>query len=175
MKHKIPLPSIKTLLTIIVVVAYTIILTSLIVSIIDGESSLRMPTIGNLITMGYEAYGGDIVTTTGNSTLDWGKVYVGTSTNRSFILKSKSNTNTMPQLNSTDWTFKNQQDQPVVQPTVNDITVNWTLNNALLSPNEEVNVTITLTIKYDAAFVDYLINNQVKTFSFDIIIQPTQV
>jgi hypothetical protein len=174
-KHWIPFPSFKTVLTILVVVIYTIVLTSLFVSVIDGSNPLRMPTIGNIITMGYEAHGGDIQTAGENQTLDWGTIYVGTSTNRSFTIKSKSNTITIPQLNTTDWTFRNQQDQLVAPPTLNDIIVNWTLNNTLLTPNEELNVTITLTIKYDAIFVDYLVNNNVKTFSFDIIIQPSQV
>lgn len=174
-KYRIPLPSIKTILIVIVVVVYTIVLTSLFVSVIDGYSTLRVPTIGNIIALGYEAHGGDIISAGENQTIDWGTIYVGTSTNRSFILKSKSNTITMPQLNATDWIFKNQQDQFVAPPSVIGITVNWTLNNLFLTPNEEVNVTITLTVKYDATFVDYLINNHIRTFSFDIMIQPSQI
>lgn len=174
-RRRIPVPSIKTALIIIVVVVYTITLTSLVVSIIDGSSFVRMPTVGNIITLGYEAHGGDIVTNNGNATLDWGTIYVGASTNRSFILESKSTVNTVPQLNATDWTFKNQQDQPVTPPTVNDITLTWTINNISLMPNQEINVTLTLTVPYNATFVDYLINNNVTTFSFDIIISPSQV
>ncbi len=174
-RHRIPLPSIKTALIIIVVVVYTITLTSLFVSIIDGSSIVRMPTVGNIITLGYEAHGGDIITNNGNATLDWGTIYVGASTNRSFILKSKSTANTIPQLNTTDWTFKNAQNQSAPPPTVNDITLAWTINNTSLAPNQEINVTLTLTVKYDQTFVDYLINNNITTFSFDIIIQPSQV
>jgi hypothetical protein len=174
-KHWIPLPSIKTTLIIIVVVVYTLTLTSLFVSVIDGESPLRMPTIGNIITIGYEAYGGDILTTAGYQTINWGTVYVGTSTNRTFTLKSKSTLTTTPQLNATDWTFQNQQNQTVAPPTVNVIAVNWTLSNPELEPNQQANATVTLTVPYDAAFVDYLISNSVRTFSFDIVIQPSQV
>jgi len=172
-KHRIPLPSIKTMLIIIVVAVYALTLTSLIVSVIDGESPLRLPTIGNIIAVGYQAYGGDIVTTAGNQSIDWGTVYVGTSTNRTFTLKSKSTTITTPQLNTTDWTFRNQQNQPVASPAVNDITVNWTLDSTQLAPNQEANVTLTLTVKYDSTFVEYLIDNSVRTFSFDIVIEPS--
>ncbi len=172
-KHRIPLPSIKTVMIIVVVVAYTMVLTSLVVSIIDGNSPFRMPTIGNIITTGYEARGGDIQTTAENQTLDWGTIYIGASTNRSFILKNKSNIITTPQLNATDWMFKDQQGQQVDPPTVNNISVNWTLNNTPLNPDQEVNVTITLTIRFDQTFVDYIINNNVTTFGFDMIIQPS--
>lgn len=174
-KHWIPLPSIKTIMIIIVVVAYTIVLTSLTVSIIDGNTPFRMPTIGNIITTGYEAHGGNIQTIAENQTLDWGTIYIGASTNRSFILKNKSNIITTPQLNATDLIFKNQQGQPVDPPAVNNIIVNWTLNDTPLNPNEEVNVTITLTVRFDTTFIDYIVNNNVTTFSFDIVIQPSQV
>lgn len=172
-KHWIPLPSIKTVMIIIVVVVYTMVLTSLVVSVIDGNSPFKMPTIGNIITTGYEAHGGDINTTATNQTLDWGTIYIGASTNRSFTLKNKSNIITTPQLNATNWVFKNQQGQQVDPPGVNNISVNWTLNNTPLNPNEEVNVTMTLTISFDPTFIDYIVNNNVTTFSFDIIIQPS--
>ena len=56
------------------------------------------------------------------------------------------------------------------------MTINWNLNNdTRLDPNQKINVTITLTAEYDQTFVDYLINNSVVTFIFDIIIYPSQV
>lgn len=171
-KHLIPLPSIKTTLTIIVVVVYTLVLTSLFVAVIDGINPLRMPTIGNIVTIGYKANGGDIQTIAGNQTLDWGTIYVGTPTNRSFTLKSESNTITTPQLNSTDWTFN---DTAVPSQFLNDIELNWTLSNTPFNPGEEFNVTLTLTVKYDQTLVDYLINNNIRTFSFVVIIEPSQV
>ena len=174
-KHWMPLPSFKSILIIIVAVVYTITLTSLFVSIIDGNLIVRLPTVGNMITLGYEAHGGDIIANNGNATLDWGTIYVGTSTNRSFSLKSKSTTITTPQLSTIDWAFKNAQNQSAPPPTVNDITLTWTINNTSLAPNQEINVTLTLAVKYDQTFVDYLINNNITTFSFDIIIQPSQV
>jgi hypothetical protein len=171
-----PLPSIKTIMIIIVVVVYTMVLTSLTVSIIDGNTPFQMPTIGNIITTGYEAHGGDINETANTQTLDWGAIYIGGSTNRSFILKNKSNIITTPQLNATNWTFKNQQGQQVDPPSVNNIIINMTLNPLPpLDPNEETNATVTLTVRFDTTFVDYIINNNVRTFSFDIIIQASQV
>jgi hypothetical protein len=175
-KRWIPLPSFKTILMIIVVVVYTITLTSLVVSIMNNVNLIvRLPTVGNIIALGYEAHGGDIITSNGNATLDWGTIYVGASTNRSFFLKSKSSTTTTPQLATADWAFKNTQNQSAPPPTMNDITLSWTIGNMSLAPNQEINVTLTLTVKYDQTFVDYLINNDITTFSFDIIIQPSQV
>lgn len=174
--HRIPLPSMKTTLTIIVVVVYTITLTSLFVSVLDGTTIVRVPTVGNLVVLGYEAHGGDIIMQGNNATLDWGTIRVGTSANRSFYLQSQSTTTTIPQLNTTDWIFRNADNQPVTPPSVNGIELNWTLNNGTqLAQRQEVYVTLTLTINSDDAFVNYVLDNNVKTFSFDIIIQPSQV
>ena len=131
-----------------------------------------MPTIGNIITIGYKAHGGDIQTIAGNQTLNWGTIYVGTPTNRSFILKSESNTITTPRLNSTDWTFN---DTAVPLQFLNDIELNWTLNHTPFNPGEERNVTLTLTVKYEQTLVDYLINNNIRTFNYVIIIEPSEV
>jgi len=166
-KRRILLPSSKTTLTIIVVAVYTITLTTLIASVLRTNHNLLIPGLGNIYTLGYE---------TDNKTLDWGTIYVGTSTDRSFNLTSKSNTVTTPELTYGNWTFRNAQNQPTPPPSVNSMTINWNLNNdTRLDPNQKINVTITLTAEYDQTFVDYLINNSVVTFIFDIIIYPSQV
>jgi hypothetical protein len=160
------LPSAKTTLTIIVVVFYTITLTTLLAAVLRTNHNLLMPGLGNIVALGYEV---------DNDTVDWGTIYVGTSTNRSFILKSISTKLTTPQMDTTNWTFRNAQDQLAPPSTVNSITLSWTVNDTSLAPNQEINVTLTLTVKYDQTFVEYLINNNVTTFSFDIIIQPSQL
>ena len=166
-KRRILLPSAKTALTIIVVAVYTITLTTLIASVLRTNHNLLMPGLGNIVTLEYDV---------DNRTIDWGTIYVGTSTDRSFNLTSKSNTVTTPELTYGNWTFRNAQNQPTPQPSVNNMTINWNLNNdTRLDPNQKINVTITLTAEYDQTFVDYLINNSVVTFIFDIVIYPSQV
>ena len=161
------LPSAKTTLTIIVVVFYTIVLTTLLAAMLRTNHNLLMPGLGNIYTLGYEA---------DNKTLDWGTIYVGASTDRSFNLTSKSNTVTTPVLSYGNWTFRNAQNQPTPSPPVNSMKINWNLNNdTRLAPNQRINVTLTLTAEYDQTFVDYLINNSAVTFTFDIMIHPSQV
>ena len=92
------LPSAKTTLTIIVVVIYTIVLTTLLASVLRTNHDLLMPGLGNIVALGYEA---------DNKTLDWGTVYVGTSTDQAINLTSKSSTVTTPFLNYGNWKFNN--------------------------------------------------------------------
>jgi hypothetical protein len=174
-KHWIPLPSFRTILITTIVVVYTVTLTLLFLSVMNGTLVVRLPTVGRIIVLGYEAHGGDIITSHGYPALDWGTTYVGASTNRSFSLKSISVKITTPQLDASNWKFKNEQNQSVPSPTVNGITLSWTISNNSIAPNQEINVTLTLAVKYEQTFVDYLINNNITSFSFDIIIQPSEI
>jgi len=161
------LPSAKTTLTIIVVVFYTIVLTTLLADLLRTSHTLLIPGLGNIVTLGYDV---------DNRTIDWSTVYVGTSTDHAINLTSRSNTVTTPELSYGNWVFKNAENQPAPPPSVNNMTLSWSLNNdTQIEPNQKINVTLTLTVEYDPTFVDYLINNTITTFSFDIIIHPSQV
>jgi hypothetical protein len=83
------LPSAKTTLTIIVVVIYTIVLTTLLAAVLRTNHNLLMPGLGNIVALGYKV---------DNQTIDWGTVYVGTSTDRAINLTSRSNKVTTPEL-----------------------------------------------------------------------------
>jgi predicted membrane metal-binding protein len=161
------LPSAKITLTIIVAVIYTIVLTTLLAAQLRTNHTLLIPGLGNIVTLGYDV---------DNRTIDWGTVYVGTSTDHAINLTSRSNTVTTPELSYGNWTFQNAENQPAPPPSVNNMTLSWSLNNdTQIEPNQKINVTLTLTAEYDSTFVDYLINNTIATFSFDIIIHPSQV
>jgi hypothetical protein len=161
------LPSAKTTLTFTVVIIYTIVLVTLLANVLRTNHNLLMPGLGHIVALGYDV---------DNRTIDWGTVYVGTSTNHLINLTSKSTVVTTPELSYGNWTFKTAENQAAPPPSVNNMTLSWSLNNdTQIEPNQKINVTLTLTIDYDPTFVDYLINNTIATFSFDIIIHPSQV
>jgi hypothetical protein len=85
------LPSTKTTLTIIVVVIYTITLTTLLATVLRTDHNLLMPSLGTIYALGFQVYGGNITTANEKPTLDWGTTYVGASTNVSFNILSRSN------------------------------------------------------------------------------------
>ena len=175
-KRRIPLPSAKTALTIIVVIIYTITLTSLFASILNNNRDFRMPSFGTIYTIGYDVYDGDIIMVNGNRTLNWTTIYVGSTITRSFLLKSASNTVTKPNFAYGNWTFRDEQDQKQPSPPLDNVTVNWNLSkDRLLNPNEVVNVTLTLKIEYNEEFIQHLITYNITTFSFDMAIYPSQV
>jgi len=175
-KSRIPLPSIKTVLIVIVVITYTVTFTFLLGAILSSSHNEGMSSFGHIYMLGYDAHDGDIVIVNGNKTLNWGSVYIGSTTNRSFYLKSKSNVVTEPQLYYGNWTFKNAQEQQQPLPSLNNITCNWNLkNNTRFEPNQDTFITITLSVEYNPTFVEELIKYNTTTFSFDISIFPSQV
>lgn len=77
-------------------------------------------------------------------------------------------------LTSANWGFKNSEEQTIQPPESNPIKLTPDYNETFI-PDKEIYLTLTLEILYEQDFVEYLINNQIQTFTFDIIIQPSQV
>jgi hypothetical protein len=51
-----------------------------------------------------------------------------------------------------------------------NILIHWNYNGTLLSPAQEILVTVTLEVASDGDFIDFLIENEVTAFGFDITI-----
>lgn len=165
----------KIILLIIVVSATTLVISTTIALLMDKYHNMRFPSIGTIQIIGTEVYGGDINTTQeGISYIDWGTLYPGTSTNRSFYIKSKSNIPIILSLKTSNLTFQNSNDQNVTKnlPVENPLNLTWNYNDTMLGPGEEIYVTLTLEVSFNTSFVEYLIAYNVNRFSFDIIIKP---
>jgi hypothetical protein len=128
-----------------------------------------VPTTGNITVQGLEIYGGDIKYTPNNNSVyvDWGELSLGAYKTVSFNVRSSSNVNVTLALNVTKWTPSGIE---------NYITVSWDYNGTVLSSaKEELLVTVTLEVASSADFVDFLVENQVTSFGFDMIVYATGV
>jgi hypothetical protein len=133
--------------------------------------NLHIPSIGALRTIGVEAHGEDIkLDEHGGQYIDWGTIYPGTSENRSLYLRSKSNVKTILNLTTAKWTFYDSEDKIVIDFNASYMNLGWNYNNTLISPEEEIYVTLTLKASVESSFINDLIINKVEKFSFDIII-----
>jgi len=176
---KVPLPRKETILLVLVVALLTIIITTSISLLLEKYDNTRIPSLGTIRTIGVEAYGGSLIQlSNGDKTLDWGTIYPGTLTKRSFYLKSQSTVPIILQLSTSNWTLldvdgENTTDflkPPDYIPLNESLRITWNYNGTPLSPNEEIYVTLTLNATDSIEFVDYLIDYQIREFSFDIII-----
>jgi hypothetical protein len=129
----------------------------------SGEYDRTVPTTGTIKVQGLEIYGGDIKHDPEHDTVyvDWGELTLGASKNVTFYVKSTSNVDVELELNVTNW----------MPAGINDyITIRWDYNGTLLSPTQEILVTLTLEVASDGDFIDFLIENEVTAFGFDITI-----
>jgi hypothetical protein len=168
----------KTVLLIIVAVSVTLIINILVSMWLSSFHNMHFPSIGTIRAEGVDAYGGDIKTLPdGTKYLDWGTVYPGTEIKRSFYVKSKSNTEIILNFTFTSITFRNSKNQTVAAPSLDGppLYIDPDYADVPLKPGEVIYVTLTLHVSSKPSFIDYLINNDVQTFSVDIFISPKNV
>ncbi len=129
----------------------------------DGDYDRSVPTTGTISVHGLEIYGGDIKYNPDSDTVyvDWGELGLGAYKNASFYVKSNSNVNVTLELNVTNWVPLGIDEY---------IHINWNYNGTLLSPAEELRVTLTLEVASSGDFIDFLVANEVTSFGFDITI-----
>lgn len=125
--------------------------------------------------IGVEASGGDLsISQDGNLSIDWGTVYPGTLTNRSFHVKSISTEPIILQLIFSNVTFKNAAGDVVATtpPVENPLRLTWNYSGESINPRQQIYVTLTLEISSENEFIDYIMDNDVREFFFDILIKP---
>jgi len=164
----------KTALLILIVAATTLILSTMISIWLSSFDNYLIPSLGTIHTTRVKAYGGNITLKDGNQSIDWGTIYPGTFTNRSFYVQSQSNIETTLNLTTGNWTFRDSEGGNVTEslasyiprPLAMDLT--WDYNGTPISPKEEIYVTLTLWASNDIRFINYLIDKKVEEFSLDI-------
>ena len=162
----------KTILLILIVAIVTLMLSAAISQWFSRINHLYLPSLGNIRTYGVEAYGGDIQNLTdGEQSIDWATVYPGIRTSRSFYVKSKSNVDSFLSFEFVNWTFLDSDEKNVTEViALDNMNATCSLNGTNLAPKEEVYVTLTLSAGSSSDFIDYILDMEVQTFSFDIII-----
>lgn len=161
----------QKLLLIAVVVLATLAVSAVISALLSRTTNLNIPSIGAIYTIGVEAFGGDLQSEGESKYIDWGKTYTGTSTNRSFYLRSLSNVKAALKLDSANWTFKDSNGKVVEGPAGEYMDLEWNYDGRGVDRNETIEVALSLSISPSADFRSYLLVNDVKTFSFTIVIQ----
>jgi len=164
----------KTILLVVVTILTTLICSFLIAAWLSGnnyepkaEYDRIVPTTGEITVQGLEIYGGDIKYTESETLyVDWGELTLGSSSNSSFNIKSTSNIDVELQLNVTNWTPLGIEKY---------IEISWDYNGTLLSPNTALWVSISLEVASGGDFIDFLVENEVTAFGFDMIIYASEV
>lgn len=153
----------KTLLLMMIVTIASVTVTTAISMLLSKNTNLTVPSLGNIKTIGVEAYW-DQNRENKTETVDWNEIWFGTATNITLYLRSISNYEVILTLKATDWNPSNLS---------NYLTLSWDYNGQPVNPNEVIKVTITLSVSSSTSLINYLIDNDVKDFNFDIHILAT--
>jgi hypothetical protein len=143
--------------------------------LLDVTTHVNFPSIGTIRTIGVKAYNDsnlqNIITQ-----IMWGATYLGSIINVTLYVKSVSNTETTLDLQTANWTFLNSTNAIVSGPnkTTQYLNLTWNYNNTVINPGEAIPVTLTLSVTDSPTFTQFLINNNVTSFSFDIVVRATE-
>lgn len=167
----------KTILLIVIVSIATLAVSTMTSILLSRYYNLHFPSVGTIKVTAVEVYGGDInITQDGVPFIDWGAVSPGKITNRSFNVSNAGNTPIILSLKIANVTFYDSNNQNVTAdlPIETPLNLTWNYNNTVLEPKKEIQVTLALTVSAQQEFLQYLVDYDVKKFSFDIAIAPVE-
>ena len=148
----------KTLLLIFIVSTATVLISSAISILLSDFHNLTLPTIGNIKTIGVEAYW-DPNCENKTETIDWNTLWPGTTKNVTLYIRSVSNVKTTLHLHTSN----------ITPPNISEyLNLSWNYDGTTLNPNEIIQVTLFLSASDDKSFSQYLIANDVTEFNIDI-------
>jgi hypothetical protein len=161
---------------IIVVVLVTLLFNFLIGSWVNNDANngannnvngQTVSTTGTIHVSGLEIYGGDIKSEVGNDYIDWGELSPGDSKKASFYVQSTSGVNVILGLNVTDWAPAGIQSY---------IAISWDYNGTSLNLDQSpLLVTVSLDVSSSGEFVDFIVENEVTSFGFDMTVYASGV
>jgi hypothetical protein len=142
-----------------------LVTTALIVVAVGMSIDVTIHNYGKITLVGLDAYGGGINSGNGAFSVDWGKIYVGGSKNISFNLRSVSNVPVTLAFSISDW--NPESIEPFIQ-------ISWDYSGNQISPGGEIPIRINITPSTSTDFVNYLVTNQVTSFSFSLNIHALE-
>ena len=162
----------KIILLMMIVVVATLLLSSLISVLLESNYSVNLPSVGNIRTIGVEAYMDEQLE---NKSYDitWGTVYPGSVVNATRYVLSISNEEITLNMTVEDWQYHNSSG--IVSNETAYINLNWNSEGNVLKPGQHAIVVFTLNVSLSLDFINFVIKNQVESFSFDLRISPKEL
>ncbi|MEM3697190.1 MAG: hypothetical protein QXQ94_06795 [Candidatus Bathyarchaeia archaeon] len=162
----------KVILLCVVVSLATLLLSTMASMWLSKFHNFRLPSLGTIRAIGVEVYGGDLEGTQ----INWGVVYPGTLTNRSFYINnSKSNTPVTLNLRQSNFTLLNSERENVTShlplSAAEAFNLAWNCSGIVLNPKQIIFATLTLNVSNRLDFIEFLVYYNVIEFSFDIHIE----
>jgi hypothetical protein len=164
----------KIILLIFAIVLITLLFNFLIASWVNNNTNNEtndrtISTTGSIYVRGLELYGGDIKSESGHEHIDWGELTLGTSKNASFYVRSTSNVDVKLALSVNNWMPEGIEDY---------IRISWDYNGTLLRSGADqvpLLVNVNLNVSSSGDFIDFIVENGVTSFGFNMTIYASGV
>ncbi len=159
----------RTLVLMVLVAASTLLIGALLSQLLSRYYGIDLPSIGNIRTIGVKAYA-DQQLKNELQNIAWGSINPGTVINMTCYIRSISNEAINLTMTTENWQYTNSSG--VVQNDNDYIELSWDSEGKTLQPGQNVRVLLTLRASLSYDFINFLIDNQVQSFSFDILVKP---
>lgn len=165
----------KSIFLIVVVAALTLILSALLSVWLASYHNVNLPSIGRIKAIGIEAYW-DKDFRNKTTAIDWGTVYVGSRINVTLYIRSVSNEEISLAMKPDNWVFELGNGTHSA-PTNNThyLNLTWNCEGKQLKPGMNASATFALAADTSSEFLEFIVQNEVMSFSFDIRIQPKEL
>lgn len=160
--------SYKTLLLVAIVAIISVATTSLVsIMLSNSEDEIYLPSLATIKTIEVETYW-DPNGENRRENLTWNEISIQklgwdevkvNPVNTTLYVKSVSNFRVTLNMSLTDWNPVEISDY---------LTISWDYNGTILNPGEIIPVTMTLSASSSDAFIDYLVENEIKRFDVAI-------
>jgi hypothetical protein len=158
----------KAILIAAVVIAFLAVIIP-IASWLNITTNVNFPSAGYIRTTGVKAYW-DSALQNETRKIQWGTLYIGSKTNVTIYLRSISNVNATLGMKTENWTFSDSNSINISEPADRQsyMYLTWNYTNSIIQPNQVIPVTLTLVLEDNMAFIEFLIQNDIRAFNFDI-------
>jgi len=160
--------SYKTIVVVAIVAIIAVASTSLVSMMLShSDSDIYLPSLGTIKTIHVETYW-DLNGENKRETLSWDEIKIEKLSwdeiktepvNTTVYVKSLSNFRVTLTMFPTDWNPVEISDY---------LTISWDYNGTIINPGEIIPVTMTLSVSSSDAFINYLVENEIKRF--DVVI-----
>jgi hypothetical protein len=165
----------KTILLAVSIVAITLSISIIVPMMLNATIRTNLSSWGTIHIIGAKVYY-DSALTNATAQIQWGKTYPGSLNNVTLYIESVSNVQTQLRLQTANWTFLNSTNAIVSGPSSATpyLNLTWNYDNTTLNPSQAIPVTLTLSVSDSQTFIQFLLDNKVTSFGFDIMINAIE-
>jgi len=150
----------RTVLLVLMTIVVAVAISTAISILLERTVNLHIPTFGTIRTLGVEAYWDERLNNR-TEAINWGIISLGSSRNVTFHVVSTSNIEATLYLE-----MANAKPTEISEY----MSLSWNYQGAPIKSGEILQVTLDLSISPSEDLIEYLVTNEVRDFSFDIII-----